>query len=281
MLYEKLKFRKTQHLLVVPHNILAQWQKYISDFSDNLSVGVLAYYGDITGLNYDANPLFAYDILITTASFYELICSTVRSIGFYFNRVVLDEIDSITYPTMTTIPASNIWLVSASANQTRSGEYAQFVKQNVVVCDPLFIKRSVNLAPPKITGHICGNEYVDFIRQAKMFPDGLMKFIDALDYTAFKFPYLKNNTTITSAKCLLFSKFINDCVHLIELRESLGRIERGAKVQKYLPGELAKKLATKSQLETSIKNILRVLKDKKCAMCCDDLSAGTERRRFV
>src|SRR6478609_2854219 len=165
MLYEKRQFGRTQNLLVIPHNIHKQWLKYIEDFSDELQAMSLMYHGDITSLFYDARPLFEYDIIITTSTFYDMVTSTVRDIGAFFNRVVLDEIDSIAFFTMAQVPAQSVWLVSASAELTKSGVYMEYAKRNGIVCDPLFIKRSINLPPAIVEHHTCHNEYVDILKK--------------------------------------------------------------------------------------------------------------------
>lgn len=272
MLYEKRQLGRTQNLLVIPHNIHQQWLKYIADFSDELQAMSLMYYGDITAMFYDARALFEYDILITTSSFYDMVTSTVRDIGAWFNRVILDEIDSISFFTMSAIPSQVVWLVSASAELTKSGVYMEYAKKNGVVCDPLFIKRSINLPPPLTEHHSCYNEYVRIMQQGVL-NETQLKAVYAVDFTTFKFHYLRHEDAINDAKHLLSAKFRDDSLALHSTIDSIKTLEKGAKYQSYLPQFLAQKVEKKDELEASVKRILALTARKKCALCCEDFSS--------
>jgi len=271
MLYEKRQFGRTQNLLIIPHNIHKQWLKYIEDFSDELQAMSLMYYGDITSLFYDARALFEYDILITTSTFYDMVTSTIRDIGAWFNRVIIDEIDSISFFTMSQIPAQAVWLVSASAELTKSGAYKDAVQKNALICDPLFIKRSINLQPPLTEHHTCYNQYVAILQQGVLTPEQ-MKFVYAVDFTPFKFHYLRNEDAVTTPKQLLSAKFRDDCLALFSTIDSLKSLEKGAKYQTYLPQVVAQKVTQKEKLETSVNRIVSLTARKKCPMCCEDFA---------
>jgi len=279
MLYEKRQYGRTQNLLVIPHNIHKQWVEYIEQFSDELCAMSLMYYGDITALFYDARALFEYDILITTASFYDMVSSTVRSIGAWFNRVILDEIDSISFVNMGTIPSQVIWLVSASAELTKRGAYIEHARKNGVVCDPTFIKRSINLPPLSAEHHTCYNEYVDILQQDLLSNDDL-KALYAVDYTSFKFPYLRNENAVTNPKELLSAKFRNTCIELHSTTDSIKSLEKGVKVRADLPQIMAQKMEKKNDLEKTVDKILKIVARTKCALCCDDyVSPDAEKKR--
>ena len=271
MLYEKRQFGRTQNLLVIPHNIHKQWLKYIEDFSDELQAMSLMYHGDITSLFYDARPLFEYDIIITTSTFYDMVTSTVSQIGAWFNRVVLDEIDSIAFFTMAQVPAQSVWLVSASAELTKSGVYMEYAKRNGIVCDPLFIKRSINLPPAIVEHHTCHNEYVDILK--KVLEKDKMKSVYAVDYSPFRFEYLRNEDVITNPKQLLSATFRDACLALHATIDLVKTLEKGAKYQSYLPEILGKKINKKNALEKTVNNIIATMGRSKCPMCCDDYAA--------
>ena len=277
MLYEKRQCGKTQNLLVIPHNIHKQWLKYIADFSDELQAMSLMYYGDITSLFYDARALFEYDILITTSTFYPMIASTVRDIGAFFNRVVLDEIDSISFFTDVAIPSQVVWLVSASAEMTKSGVYAEYAKKNGITCDPLFIKRSINLPPPLTEHHTCFNEHVKILQQ-NILDETQLKAVYAVDFTIFKFHYLRNEDAINDAKHLLSAKFRDDALALHSTIDSLASLEKGAKYQTYLPQFLAQKVEMKDRLQAVVEKILALTGRQKCAMCLEDFASKHVRK---
>lgn len=282
MLYEKRQFGRTQNLLVIPHNIHQQWLKYIADFSNELNATSLMYYGDVTALFYDARPLMEYDILITTSTFYDMVTSTISSIGVWFNRVVMDEIDSIAFFTMARVPSQSVWLVSASAELTKSGAYMEHARKNGIVCDPVFIKRSINLPPPLIEHHTCYNPYVDIL-QKDILGKGKMKSVHAVDFSPFRFEYLRNENMISNPKQLLSATFSDHCLALHSTVDSIKTLEKGAKYQTYLPEMLGKTVAKKAQLEKVIGNILTAVGRSRCPMCCDcyaeTVLVGTDRKQ--
>jgi SNF2 family DNA or RNA helicase len=270
MLYEKRQFGRTQNLLVIPHNIHKQWLKYIEDFSNELNATSLMYYGDVTSLFYDSRILFEYDIIITTSTFYDMITSTVTSIGAWFSRVIFDEIDSISFFTKAQIPSQSVWLVSASAELTKSGVYMEYAKRNGIICDPLFIKRSINLPPTIIEHHNCHNEYVDILQTGDILDKEKMKSVHAVDFSPFKFEYLPNEDAISNPKQLLSALFRDNCLALHSTIDLIKTLEKGATYQSYLPEIFGKKINKKNALEKSIAKILSVLARSKCAICCDD-----------
>lgn len=267
ILYEKKQFGKTQNLLVIPHNIHKQWIEYIKNFSDELQVKSLMYHGDITALFYDARVLSQYDILITTSTFYDMVTSTTRDIGVCFNRVIMDEIDSISFFTMTKIASQSVWLVSATADLTTSGAYLEYTKRNGIRCDPSFIKRSINLPPPSVTYHSCFNEYVDIMKNVLNSQE--MKSVYAIDFTMFKFNYLRNEDAISTPKKLLSAKFRDDCLHLHSTIDALKLLELGAEYQTYLPQVVARQIEQKEKLQASVNKIIENVGKTYCAMCCD------------
>jgi SNF2 family DNA or RNA helicase len=268
ILHEKRQFGSTQNLLVIPHNIHEQWLEYISRFSSELTARSLMYYGDINALFYDARALFNYDILITTSTFYTMVTDTVQQIGGWFHRVILDEIDSIAFFTKSAIPTQAVWLVSASADLTNQGAYAEVAKKNSIQCDPLFIKRSINLPPPIVEHHYCYNEYVPILQRGNLVQE--MKAVYANDFTVFKFDYLRNES-IDDARSLLSATFRNFSLAYQSTLDSIDTLQKGAQVQVYLQESLSNQIAKRDQLNIDLGNIMTLLSKRKCPICCDNL----------
>lgn len=265
ILHEKRMIGKTQNLLVIPHNIHEQWLEYIKTFSKELTVKSLMYYGDVNALLFDARVLFEYDILVTTSSFYPMITDTIKNINAWFNRVIIDEIDSLSFFTNVKIPSQCVWLVSATALSTKSGAYKEQTKKNIVQCDPLFIKKSINLPSPLLDTHSCNNDYVEILYDDILSENAPMF---AVDYSFYKFEYVKNQG-ITSAKDLLSSVYKNFVLEILSLNDSVIKLERDVKYQTNLEKELAIK---KGKIITNTEKIAKILektKDKMCAMCGD------------
>jgi SNF2 family DNA or RNA helicase len=279
MLQEKRQLGRTQNLLVIPHNIHKQWCQYISDFSHELQAVSLMYYGDIMSLFYDVRVLVAYDIIITTSTFYDMVTTTMMSIGASFNRVVLDEIDSIAFFTLSRIPAKSIWLVSASADLTNSGVYKDYAKRNGITCDPLFIQRSINLPPPLVERHRCYNEYVQIMQHGGILSSDEMKCVYAMDFTPFKFSHLRNENAVMTAKQLLSAKFRNDSLGLNSIKESIELLKEGSKYRSNLSQHLTHQLTTKKRFEDSVNRIVELTKDHLCTFCCEKWNSAEMRHR--
>jgi SNF2 family DNA or RNA helicase len=217
MLLEKKKFGKTQNLIVIPHSLHEQWIGYIKRFSKDLTFASLMYYGDITSLFYDARALFEYDILITTSSCFPMIAQTVRDIKAYFGRVIIDEIDSISFFTDTKVPAISVWLVSATAELTCEGKYKDYIKdQNKIECEPDFIKKSIRLPVPIIKHHNCFNLHFSILNEISTHN----KELNALEFSEIHLNYY--NHSITSSIDSLKSIYIDSS---LEMNSLIGSIE--------------------------------------------------------
>lgn len=232
ILLEKKTFEKTQNLLVVPPSLHAQWCEYIKIFSPELRVQSLMYYSDITDLFHDARILSSFDILITTPSFYRLIAETMKDIKAYFCRVIIDEVDSISFYTEIKMPALTIWLVSATSELTASGAFTQFIKpENCIKCDPSFIEKSIRIPTPKVQVHQCYNEYIDILQSLSFCGSGTEEFgltknkknLFALDFPEFRFKFFTKQ--ICNARDLLSNTFID---HMEELKTLYSSIEFSA-----------------------------------------------------
>ena len=98
---DKMFYGKTQNLIIVPQNIIAQWTDEIKKYTgDYLTVKQFVNYSDITTLIYrDSDTgngiLNQYDILITTDLYHDTIMSFLEFNGTKVNRIIYDEIDTL------------------------------------------------------------------------------------------------------------------------------------------------------------------------------------------
>lgn len=296
MLMEKKRFGKTQNLLVIPHSLHEQWLTYIKQFSPELTVQSLMYYGDITALAFDARVLFAFDILITTASYYSHIADTVRDIKTYFSRVVIDEIDSISLFTNVNIPATSIWLISATAELTKDGAYKKYIKEdNKIECEPNFIQKSIKIPDALLKHHNCYDKYLNI----------LVKAVDnKIEYNAFSFNgiHLKyESSTIHSSKDALRGIYRDSCLEMKTISESVASQSR-KRVHPSLEAKINKGIAAfkttvgKEQVEFDpirgvedqnkeynklkqrVEKISSLMNHQMCPLCVDDFKDGEENK---
>jgi hypothetical protein len=94
-------------LIVIPYNIYTQWIGAIE------RIGGLTYYSycnfsEITSLYFSySSILFNYDIILTVPLYYEIIASISKDVGFVFDRVIIDEVDSLSYDIQITFGATH------------------------------------------------------------------------------------------------------------------------------------------------------------------------------
>lgn len=306
ILLEKLMFKKTQNLFVVPASLHQQWIDYIHKFSSELTVQSLMYYSDVTDLFHDARVLSSYDILITTPFFYRMIAETMRDIKAYFCRVIIDEVDSISFFTEVKMPALTIWLISATTDLTeKSCAYSKYLKpENVIKCENAFVQKSIRIPAPKVEIHNCSNEYIEILQSLDFCGSSSPEFgltqnkatLYALDFPEFRFKFFTKQ--INTAKDLLSNVFIDHAYELKTLYSSIEFSSRrgvdnqirekmlhgvGEKLGKLPDGETVtysriKGLGEKSKRFEEVKNelikISSLVKNKYCPLCAETIVSG-------
>ena len=157
---DNVKAIKT-NLIVVPHNLIAQW-KHAFTYC-NLSIHTICKKTDINILisnktdseNQDTNNLSFYDVIICTATMFELYASKFKDIKY--SRIIIDEICSIKLPHNINWDANFIWYITATPTigiktiksifiKNVTSKLQQFVLDNIIIknCDT-YINMSMNL----------------------------------------------------------------------------------------------------------------------------------------
>jgi SNF2 family DNA or RNA helicase len=264
ILAEKRATGRTQNLLVIPHNIVQQWVNYIANFSKELTWYPFVQYGDITRLYQQKEILTKYDILITTSTYYMVIAQTMQHIGAQFNRVLLDEIDSISWFTQTTIPSKFIWLISASSGLTDTGVFKSVIQSGVnnVQCSEKFIEKSIKLPPIVDKTFKCYNAQRALLNQLNVDREA----IAALDFSRFKFDYIQN-VCICNSKDLL-STIVRDKMLAVEsLDYQIERVEKENEVPAILQFEQSLvNLADPENRDTKEKRPDQIVREKQAIL---------------
>lgn len=150
----------------------------------------------------------------------------------------------------------------------------EHAKKNMILCDPAFIRRSINLPPPLVEHHPCYNEYVEILQQGVVQDLGALH---AADFTRFRFEYLRNEQMVTSAKALLAATFRNKSLALVATQASIAKLEAAAKVQSYAVDEYIKTKAKLTLLTKEIGNIVTLLDGRKCPLCAENFTDKVTR----
>jgi SNF2 family DNA or RNA helicase len=148
---------KNINILVVPQNIYTQWTSAIIAFSDDISYAKYIDYQEASSLYF--NPTFkSINLVITTPLYFNIMRDALESNKVSVNRVIIDEIDSVTFLFQKPLKCKTLWMVSASFDQLSNTLIEKFcpgVHQELVTCQctpefvltgfplPAFVKKDI------------------------------------------------------------------------------------------------------------------------------------------
>jgi len=100
------------NIVVVPHSIIKQWEGCINSVgSESLTYYVVNTTKSLAKLD---EKIKAVKIILVSGTFYKKVHDHVLDEGYFVNRVIFDEVDSMNTPNAKHIPANFYWFVSAS-----------------------------------------------------------------------------------------------------------------------------------------------------------------------
>ena len=119
--YDVMKYNLPFNIITVPHGIISQWVKYITEFTSlryniinnkktlsDFEVKVEHYIQQQNNIEED----FDYDILLVSSSMYNKVASKLNNIRI--NRLIIDEVDSIRVPQSAYISSEFLWFITSS-----------------------------------------------------------------------------------------------------------------------------------------------------------------------
>lgn len=180
------------NLIVVPHNLVNQWQTYISNYTDKLKVLTVSKERHIDKLRERAIDLRNYDVVLVTATFYAKLAQFVVSRSYKVQRIVFDEIDSLNLPNCMCIDSNFYWFVTASygnllcprgysyRNPFSSGIvcYAEGLRNTGFVKE-LFVDLSANLSLDFVKALVVKNSS-EFVKTSTLLPEIRNHFVRCL-----------------------------------------------------------------------------------------------------
>lgn len=143
-------------------------------------------YPELLDLYNTTSALNEYDILLTTALYYNMIATTVNQI----ERVFFDEIDSISNFVINEINANFVWFVSASIDYDMLGIYSTKIERDFLPyvtckCRDEYVNNMFNFDMPNVYKIICKNLYLDNIFSGVV-SSHEFKLLNAMDYSRIK-----------------------------------------------------------------------------------------------
>jgi superfamily II DNA or RNA helicase len=268
------------NIIVVPQNIIYQWEKEIQSFTDGgLTYKKFIDYSDILDLYNPDTNLFQYDILLTTSLYYNVIATTIKSNYLNVSRVIFDEIDSIQSFVINEISANFIWFVSASFKYEQMGVYTKKLNKDLFPfikckCNDGYIDAVLSMEEPNVNKIICKNIYFDNIF------DGIIsveefRLLNALDFTKLNKKFY-NKVAQNEKEAIEF--LVKDKIEIIEMEE-LRIIDLNQSLEK--TGDEEKKNELQKQLEKSTKMLdeskkkldlikARLVENNCCPLCYNE-----------
>jgi hypothetical protein len=177
------------NLLIIPHNLVSQWEAYIKAFSDNMKFIIISKMKHVETLYDNETSVPTYDLIVVTQSYYVRIAHFLTSRSFRMQRVIYDEIDNMNLPSCIPIESNFYWFVTASYgnllyprgfnkwdhSQNRSIWYATGIRNSGFVKD-LFMDLYNNLSKDFVKILVIKNKD-EYVKTSISLPPTISKFI--------------------------------------------------------------------------------------------------------
>lgn len=102
------------NVLVIPHNLPAQWEKAVNDFGGGIRYIMLNKKKVFEHILNGDVKIEDYDLLIVTSTYYKQLASYIREKRLKVQRLIFDEIDNVVISGCTRINAMFYWFITAS-----------------------------------------------------------------------------------------------------------------------------------------------------------------------
>lgn len=301
-------------LLVVPHNILRQWQDYLQMYTPRLRVAVFKRAtAHRAGLS--AEAVLAADVVLCQSNMYNECAYLLRD--RWLRRVIWDEADSAPIPAASLVRASFYWLVTSSFVNLfypsgvfgGSGTLASGYKHTGFIQDmikfmrlPLHwpayvvrnaeteVQRSFGLDDPEVLPVLCRPPQTATLARQAMMSDNVVRALDAGDFAAAlgHLGFAAADVAIDegSVQDLLCNAFASTLTiqiesHRLELDLLQRRRDaRGGQLSESEQRQVARhttELASLQGRQTSLLSRVQGLADELCLICQDVPAQGRSR----
>jgi SNF2 family DNA or RNA helicase len=109
------------NLLVVPHGIVAQWEGYLhaaispsAAFAVRVVSKTRAADDLLDDIKRDVDSLSKCDLLLVTATYYNVVAAELKAHGIRVQRVIFDEVDCMNLPNCAYVDSLMLWVLAAS-----------------------------------------------------------------------------------------------------------------------------------------------------------------------
>jgi len=259
-------------LLIVPKNVLKHWCNHFNLTDLNYTI--------VTGKNYYQQLNTALDLYICTEDLYNYF---VSKHVITWDRVIIDEPDTIYIPNMNNVKARFLWLISSTYTRIKHKSNRGFLKDLmtfrkcdyfVVKCADDYTKESFKIVEPEIITIECLTpHYIKAIRG--YVNDSILEYINAGDIDGAIISLGGNVDTDKNIIDLMLRKMTNSITEYeLKIRNLtllyLSENEASARLQKY-----TEKLTFHKNRITEFKNNIQDSLENECVICGDPKTSPT------
>ena len=277
-------------LLVIPHNLCAQWEGYARQFSPDLSCVCVSRAKHVEALE---DQLDRVDLVIVINTFYGSVATLLNARGCRLRRVMFDEADSMTIPATANVDASFYWFVSASYKNLiyphREGRtatttgfvrwlFAEFsnagardlVRALVVRNDDAFVRLSMDFPDPE-TVHLACRTPLSICVLDGLVDRGIIDCLNAGDIPgALLHVSAKNRSTEENVVGLLIEKLLREAKNMESRIALVPTLEYGEAAER--DTEVQRLTRKRAELEHNVACIReRVVSSHSCCICYDKI----------
>lgn len=306
---KKLENIYNVNIIVVPHNIYFQWQRYIEEFGNFKSIHIckMQHIDKLESqLRADAAFLKSIDIILITVGFYNNLYTLMKRNEIIINRLIIDEADNINVCLNNEIDNIFLWLITPSyrnllhpygsntittnsngeiVNKYYSGiKKSGFIKtiftsllnlpnddlRNIIAKnDDNYVRVSLDL--PDIHYNIVKCKSPTYIKILEgLVSNKVMHSLNALD--------LKDNLSNTMRQEDIVHKFIR--IYTVEIQNLRAKIEYISKLQETCEKDKLNTILKIEESITEVKNRICSIKDrinnsKQCYICYNNFESKT------
>jgi len=265
-------------LIVIPNNLVDHWESHLKKTDLTYEI--------VTESEIDKIEFSGYDVVICPARFYNKLIITEPE--YRWNRVVIDEADSIPIPRMLKPNARFLWLITSTylniARKKNKGflkdvfSCVEIIKRYfyavVIHCNPDFVKKSFSLKSPIVTQIKCTVEnYISAI-----YPFLSEKVAECINAGNIEQAIFELGGTIDSLENIitLLIKDINN--KIVKSRANLKTIEKLELSPEDKQSQITKLNEKLASLETRKSSIITSIKNHAngtCTICLGNLKVPT------
>lgn len=169
------------NMLVIPHNLVAQWHNYIKDCCPDLKHTMVFKEKHVTEFVTNLEKVHEITLVVVTSSYYNKLANVLSSKSLKLHRVIFDEVDNINLPSCLTIESNFYWFVTAS-----------YVN--------LLYPRGFYRYDPRMRKTVC---YAEGLKNSGFIKDMFLDLYNNLSVDFVKLLVLKNNDEYVKASIVL------------------------------------------------------------------------------